>query len=207
MIRILIVDDHPIMRDGLTGVLEDEPDFAIVGAVGSGEQAVAQAAQTAPDVVLLDLEMPGMDGLETIPALLHAAPGTRILVFTAYDTEERVRAALRAGAVGYLLKGVSVVEIVRAIRVVEAGGMHLQTDMARRLLRDGSAPKSAQGGLSAREREVLSLVARGHANKQIAHALGVTERTVKFHLTSIFNKLGADNRAQAVALAAQQCLL
>jgi DNA-binding NarL/FixJ family response regulator len=157
--------------------------------------------------VLLDLEMPGIDGVEAIPCLAQAAPDARVLVFTAYDTDERVFGALRAGARGYLLKGAAAEEIARAIRTVQAGGSYLEPRVAAKLVAEVGAPRHPPGGLSGREREVLGLVAGGLSNKQIARSLGITERTVKFHVTSIFNKLGADNRAQAVAMAIQQGLV
>jgi DNA-binding NarL/FixJ family response regulator len=204
VIRILVVDDHPIVREGLVAVLEDQPDFQVVGSASSAEEAIRLAPERSPEVVLLDLEMPGMDGVAAIPALQQAAPDTRILVFTAYDTDERVFGALRAGAQGYLLKGAPAEEIARAIRTVYAGGSHLEPRVAARVVAEVGAPRHASGGLSSREREVLGLVAGGLSNKQIARSLGITERTVKFHVTSVFNKLGAENRAQAVAMAIQQ---
>jgi DNA-binding NarL/FixJ family response regulator len=207
MIRILVVDDHPIVREGLVAVLENQPDFQVVGAAGAAEEAIRMARSLGPEVVLLDLEMPGMDGVEAIPHLTQAAPAARVLVFTAYDTDERVFGALRAGARGYLLKGASAEEIARAIRTVREGGSHLEARVAARLVAEVGAPRPAAGGLSGREREVLGLVAGGLSNKQIARSLGITERTVKFHVTSIFNKLGAENRAQAVAMAIQQGLV
>jgi DNA-binding NarL/FixJ family response regulator len=158
-------------------------------------------------VVLLDLEMPGTDGVATIPLLIQAVPGSHILVFTAYDTDEHVFGALRAGARGYLLKGAAAEEIARAVRTMHAGGSHLEPRVAARLVAEVGAPRPTSGGLSGREREVLGLAAGGLSNKQIARSLGITERTVKFHVTSIFNKLGAENRAQAVAMAIQQGLV
>jgi DNA-binding NarL/FixJ family response regulator len=208
MIRILVVDDHPIVRDGLVTVLQDQADLHVVGSVGTAEEAVALAACLHPDVVLLDLELPGVDGVAAIPRLLEAAPAVRVLVFTAYDTDEQIFGAIQAGATGYLLKGADVAEIVRAIRNVHDGGSHLAPRVAARVLGAVGAPRrTPTRGLSAREREVLQLLAQGLATKQIARSLGVTERTVKFHVASIFAKLDATNRAQAVALAAQRNLL
>lgn len=207
MIRILVVDDHPIVREGLVAVLGDQPDFLVVGSAGSAKEAITLAERLAPDVVLLDLELPGMDGVEALPHLLQAAPEARILVFTAYDTDERVLGAIRAGARGYLLKGAAAEEIARAVRAIHAGGSHLAPGVAATVLAEIGAPRRSPGALTAREREVLQRVAEGQSNKQIARSLGITERTVKFHVTSVFNKLGADNRAQAVALAIQQGLV
>jgi DNA-binding NarL/FixJ family response regulator len=207
VIRILVVDDHPIVREGLVAVLGDQPDFQVVGSAGSAEEAISLARRLTPDAVLLDLELPRMDGVEAIPRLMQAAPDTRILVFTAYDTDERVFGAIRAGARGYLLKGAAAEEIARAIRVIHAGGSHLAPGVTARVMAEIGAPRPSPGPLTGREREVLRLVAQGLSNKQISRSLGITERTVKFHVTSIFNKLGADNRAQAVALAIQQGLV
>jgi DNA-binding NarL/FixJ family response regulator len=207
VIRILVVDDHPIVRDGLVAVLEDRPDFQVAGAAGSVEEAVAMAERLDPDLVLLDLELPDRDGVEAIPELTAKAPNTRVLVFTAYDNDEHVFGAIKAGAKGYLLKGATGDEIARAIRIVHGGGSHLEPRVAAKVLAEVGSPQRSKSRLSGREREVLRLVANGLANKQIAASLGITERTVKFHVTSILNKLGADNRAQAAALAVQQGLL
>jgi DNA-binding NarL/FixJ family response regulator len=206
VIGILVVDDHPIVRQGLVATLEDEPDFEVVGAASSAEAALTLATRARPDVILLDLELPGLSGIEAIPALLAASPQSRILVFTAYDTEERVLGAVRAGASGYLLKGAAVAEIAAAIRAVAAGGTALAPSAAATLASAVRAPRGA-GPLTAREREVLRLIAQGLPGKQIAGTLGITERTVKFHTAALIRKLGADNRAQAVALAAQRGLL
>jgi DNA-binding NarL/FixJ family response regulator len=208
VIRVLVVDDHPIVRQGLVSVLNDEDDLEVVGEASSGREAVALASRVRPDVVLLDLEMPDVDGVEAIPQLLAARPGLGVLVFTAYDTEERVLGAVRAGARGYLLKGASADEIARGIRTVHQGGSSLEPRVASRLLAEVTAPRGARSSsLTEREREVLRLVADGLPTKQIALSLSISERTVKFHVNSIFHKLGADNRAQAVALAAQRGLL
>jgi len=203
----MVVDDHPIVRQGLVSVLGDEDDLEIVGEASSGRQSVALAARLQPDVVLLDLEMPDLDGVEAIPQLLAAKPGLGVLVFTAYDTDERVLGAVRAGARGYLLKGASAEEIARGIRTVHSGGSYLEPRVASKLLAEVTSPRVRGSGLSEREREVLRLVAEGLPTKQIALTLSISERTVKFHVNSIFHKLGADNRAQAVALAAQRGLL
>jgi DNA-binding NarL/FixJ family response regulator len=207
MIRIVVVDDHPIVREGMITVLADEPDFEVVGSAGSAEEGQSAVERLRPDVVLLDLELPGMNGVEAIPALLRSSPETKILVFTAYDTDERVFGAVRSGARGYLLKGASAREIAQAIRAVESGESYLEPRIAAKLLAEVTAPRRFAGLLSERERAVLRLVAAGLSNKQIARSLSISERTVKFHVTSILHKLGADNRAQAVALATQRGLL
>jgi DNA-binding NarL/FixJ family response regulator len=157
--------------------------------------------------MLLDLEMPDLDGVEAIPQLLAARPGLGILVFTAYDTDDRVLGSVRAGARGYLLKGASAEEIARGIRTVFGGGSYLEPRVASRVMAEVSSPRRHAAELSEREREVLRLVADGLPTKQIARTLSIAERTVKFHVNSIFHKLGAENRAQAVALAAQRGLL
>jgi DNA-binding NarL/FixJ family response regulator len=157
--------------------------------------------------VLLDLEMSDLDGVEAIPELIRVAPSSNVLVFTAYDTDERVLGAVRAGARGYLLKGASAEEIARGIRTLYGGGSYLEPRVASKLMAEVSSPRKSLTLLSEREREVLHLVADGLPTKQIAVQLSISERTVKFHVNSIFHKLGADNRAQAVALAAQRGLL
>ncbi len=207
MIRVFVVDDHPIVRQGLVTVLGDVPDFAVVGAAGSIAEAVTQIGSLHPDVVLLDLELAGEDGVTAIPRIAAASPGTRALIFTAYDTDERVFGALEAGASGYLLKGAPTEEIARAIRAVGAGGSHLEPRIAARLIAATHATRHRDGGLSAREDEVLRLVAAGLSNKEIGRALFISERTVRFHVSSIFTKLGATSRTQAVALATQRHLL
>jgi DNA-binding NarL/FixJ family response regulator len=206
VIRIVVVDDHPIVRQGLVSTLEDEPEFEVVGATGSAEEGLTLVGRLQPNLVLLDLELPGLSGVEAIPRLLQASPASQILVFTAYDTDERVLAAIRAGARGYLLKGATVAEIGSAVRAVADGETVLAPAVAAKLAAAIRAPRGA-GPLTARERDVLRLIAAGLPGKQIAAALGIGERTVKFHTASLLRKLGADNRAQAVALAAQRGLL
>jgi DNA-binding NarL/FixJ family response regulator len=206
MIRVLIVDDHPVVREGLRVVLEDTKEMQVVGEVGSAEEALSAVERALPDIVLLDLELPGMNGVDAIPRFADAASHPRVIILTAYDTEERVLAALKAGAVGYVLKGAPAGEIAQAIRAVAGGGSYLTPRVAARVVAQVKAPRRS-GLLTARERQVLRLVARGRSNKQIARDLAITERTIKFHMTSIFNKLGADNRAQAIAIAAQRGLL
>ncbi len=206
MIRLLIVDDHPVVREGLAAVLEQQGEFVIVGQVSSAEAAIERATLVNPDVVLLDLELPGMSGVEAIPHLLRAAPGAKVIVFTAYDTDERVFGAIQAGARGYLLKGAPASEIVSAITAVHGGQSALDPRVASKVLARVATPR-ATAGLTGREQEVLRLVSDGRSNKQIAKALAITERTVKYHVASIFNKLGADNRAQAVAVAARRGLV
>jgi DNA-binding NarL/FixJ family response regulator len=191
--KIAIVDDHPVVREGLAAALGKS--FTIAAAFGSAEELLATRFDA--DVVLLDLELPGMSGIDAIPKV-----GKPVLVLTAYANDEQIDAVLRAGARGYLLKGASVDEIGRAIHAVAAGQTYLDPKVASRVVALSGAPR-----LSAREREVLRLVGAGRSNKEIAAALAIAERTVKFHVTAIFNKLGAENRAQAVALAIERGLL
>jgi DNA-binding NarL/FixJ family response regulator len=208
-IRILVADDHPVVRDGLVAILSTQPDFDVVGEAGTGDDVVRQVAALRPDVVLLDLEMPGMDGVDALRALRARNDRVRVLVFTAFDTDDRILAAVRAGAQGYLLKGVPRDEIFQAVRVVHAGNSLLQPVVASRLLRqvsEDTAAATPTEPLTARELDVLRLLMRGLQNKEIAHELVVTERTVKFHVSSILRKLGAGNRTEAVAIANQRGL-
>jgi DNA-binding NarL/FixJ family response regulator len=205
-IRILVADDHPIVRDGLIAILNTQPDFEVVGEAATGSQTVERVTTLRPDVVLLDLEMPEIDGVEAQRLL----PGARVIVFTAFDTDERILGAVRAGARGYLLKGAPREEIFQAIRVVHAGGSLLQPVVAAKLLRQVSqGPATIPGPetLTPRELEVLRLLARGLENKEIAAELVIAERTVKFHVSSIQGKLGAGNRTEAVVMAAKQGLI
>jgi DNA-binding NarL/FixJ family response regulator len=209
-IRILVADDHPIVRDGLIAILSTQPDFRIVGEAATGTATVQQAAALQPDVVLLDLEMPEMDGVEAIRRLRETQPEVRVIVFTAFDTDERILGAVRAGARGYLLKGAPREEIFQAVRVVHAGNSLLQPIVASKLLRQvRQEPATLIGveSLTPRERDVLRLLARGLENKEIAGELVITQRTVKFHVSSILGKLGAGNRTEAVRIAVQQGLI
>lgn len=205
-IRILLADDHPVVRDGLAAMLATQPDFAVVGEAGNGAEAVAEAARLRPDVVLMDLEMPELDGIEAIKRMRAADPSVQVVVLTAFDTDERIVGSLQAGAQGYLLKGAPRAEIFAAIRTVSAGGALIPPVVASKLLRQVRAVKSPDA-LTAREAEVLSLVASGLANKEIAARLSISERTVKFHVSAVLSKLGAKNRTQAVRLAREMGLV
>src|SRR6266498_3527201 len=204
-IRILIADDHPIVREGLSAVLETQPDFTIVGEAASGAQAVARAAELRPDVILLDLELPEMDGVAALRAIRAADPTAKVIIFTAFDTDERILGAVQAGAQGYLLKGAPREDLFQAIRVVHGGGSLLQPVVAARLLRQVSSPAAPAlpERLTERELEVLRLLAKGRQNKEIAGELWISERTVKFHVSAILSKLGVGNRTEAVSKAAQ----
>ena len=207
-IRIAVADDHPVVREGLVAMLETQPDFAIVGSGTSGTDALALVESADPDVLLLDLEMPELDGVGVLRALREAGARVRAIVFTVFDTDERIIAAVEAGAAGYLLKGAPRADVFSAVRIVAAGGSLLAPLAASAVLRRvrGELPPTAPS-LTMRERMVLEHLARGLGNKQIAARLGITERTVKFHVSSVFTKLGAANRTEAVTRAAQAGLI
>ena len=207
-IRILLADDHPVVRDGLAAILGTQPDFAVVGQAGTGAEAVLLAAQLRPDVILLDLEMPGMDGVEALRRIRAARAEAQVIVFTAFDADERILGAVQAGAKGYLLKGAPRDELFKAVRVVGEGGSLLQPVVASKLLQHiSSRDQIIVETLTDREMEVLQWLAQGKSNKEIAAALVISERTVKFHVSSILGKLGAGNRTEAVTIAAQRGLV
>lgn len=209
-IRILVADDHPVVRDGLVAILGTQADFEVVGEAGNGPEAIERATTLRPAVMLLDLEMPELDGVEVLRRLAQSNPEVRVIVFTAFDTDERILGAVQAGAQGYLLKGAPRKELFEAVRVVHAGGSLLQPVVASKLLRQVSHQSQAVptvDALTPREVEVLRLLAQGLQNKEIAAQLVISERTVKFHVSSIMSKLGAGNRTEAVTLAAQQGLI
>ena len=202
-IRIVVVDDHPVVRDGLIAMLNTQSDFEVVGEAGDGEEALQKVAKRNPDVLLLDLEMPGVDGIETLRRLQEEKVQVRVIVFTVFDTDERIVSAMQAGAKGYLLKGAPRDEVFRAVRVVNEGGSLLEPLVASKLLDSVNNPDA----LTARQKEVLKLLATGLLNKEIADQLGIAERTVKFHVSEILAKLGAGNRTEAVAVATRKGLI
>lgn len=209
-IRILVVDDHPVLRDGLVAVLDTQPDFEVVAQAGRGPEAVGMVAELRPDIVLLDLEMPEMDGVEALKRMREDDPDVRVIVFTAFDIDERILAAVKAGAQGYILKGVPRDQVFDAVRVVHAGGSLLQPVVASKLLRRISGNEDSSHGsdsVTPRELQVLGLLAQGLQNKEIADRLTITERTVKFHVGSIIRKMEAGNRTEAVANAVQRGII
>ncbi len=203
-IRILVADDHPVVREGLVTMLSTAPEFDVIGQVGTGDEAIREAARLEPDLLLLDLEMPGPGGVEVILRVRDEAPDVRIVVFTAFDRDEQIVGAIEAGAEGYLLKGTPREDVFRAIRVVHQGGSLIEPMVASKLLR---RVREEPNPLTPREVEVLDLVAEGRSNKAIAKALFVSERTFKFHVSQILSKLGASNRTEAAALARERGLL
>ncbi|MFC7463941.1 response regulator [Brachybacterium sp. GCM10030252] len=206
MTRVLVVDDHPVVRDGLVSTISTASDLEVVGQAGDGPSAVDLAAVLLPDVVVMDLRMPGGGGVAAIQNLRSRGIDTPVLVLTTYDTDSDTVAAIEAGATGYLLKDASTEALIDAIRTTSAGEVVLSPAIATRLASHMHQP-ARRGSLSTREREVLLLVARGTSNRLIAKELFVSEATVKTHLTHIFTKLGVSDRAAAVAAAYERGIL
>ncbi len=206
-IRVLLVDDHAIVREGLQTVLAEEPDVTVVGEAATGAEAVTLAAALRPDVVLMDLAMPGMDGIEATARIRDAGATSRVLVLTSFADDGRVREAIRAGAVGYLLKDVLKPELLRAIHATARDEPTLHPEAQRRLIRQVVAPPAAPFvDLTARERDVLRLIAGGRCNKEIAATLHLTEGTVKGYVSAILDKLGLADRTQAALYAVKHGL-
>ena len=195
-IRVLITDDHGVVRQGLRMFLSLDPDIEVVGEAENGEEAVAMARELEPDVVLMDLLMPVMDGIEATKAIRSELPDIEVIALTSVLEDVSVTGAVRAGAIGYLLKDTHAEELHRAIRGAAEGRVQLAPEAAARLMREVRAPESPEA-LTEREAEVLKLLARGKANKQIANSLYVSEKTVKAHVSSILMKLGIQSRTQA----------
>ncbi|HTI23122.1 MAG TPA: response regulator transcription factor [Kutzneria sp.] len=204
-IRLLIVDDHPVVRNGLHGMFAGDPEFEVVGEAADGAEAVAYAQALDPDVVLMDLRMPGMDGVAAIRKLAALAIRAKVLVLTTYDTDSDVLPAIEAGATGYLLKDTPRAELLRAVRAAARGEAVLSPTVATKLLGQVRAP--AKDDLSKRELEVLALIAKGATNREAAAKLFISEATVKTHLLHLYAKLGVSDRAAAVATAFARGLL
>jgi DNA-binding NarL/FixJ family response regulator len=201
VIRVLVVDDHPVLRRGLADLLGAEPDIEIVGSASDGTEGVELHGSLLPDVVLMDIVMPGEDGVAATRRILEARPTTSVVILTTFADQQKIVAALDAGAAGYLLKDAEPDELIRGVRAAAAGEAPISPRAARELLESRrSRPSDA---LTAREREVLELVGSGLANKQIAQRLGISEKTVKAHLTRIFTAIGVADRTQAALWAAR----
>jgi DNA-binding NarL/FixJ family response regulator len=205
MTSVGVVDDHPIVRDGIIATLADAGEFRIAGSAASAAEAIALAERERPDVLLLDLELPGGNGLAAIATIKRVSPATRIVIFSAYAGEERVGAALGAGADSYVLKGTASDELLATVRAVAAGQTRMAPAIAAQAVEALRAPRYAR--ITEREREIVALLAEGLSNKAIAAQLAISERTVKFHVGEILSRLGAGNRAQAVAIAQQRGLI
>jgi DNA-binding NarL/FixJ family response regulator len=216
-IKVLVCDDHPIVREGIVAILETQPDIEVIGEVTDGSEAVTRVAQGGVDVVLMDLAMAQMDGAEATRRIRALDQSARVLVLTAFDTDERILEAVQAGAQGYLLKGAKPTEIFDAVRVVHSGGSLLQPTVANSLLRALTTASRAAAApvatgpdiepLTEREREVLVLIAKGLRNKEIADTLFISERTVKFHANALYQKLNVTSRTEAVSFALQHRLI
>ncbi|GLX93698.1 response regulator transcription factor [Herbidospora sp. NBRC 101105] len=206
MIRVVIADDHPVVRSAFADLLATQPDFAVVGTASDGAEAVRVCARTTPDLVLMDVRMPVMDGIE---ATRRLSPGARVLILTTFDLDEYVYDALRAGASGFLLKDVTAERLFDAVRVVAAGEALLAPTVTRRLIGEFAQlrPKVSVEGLTPRETQVLRLIAEGLSNPEIAARLTVTEETVKTHVSRVLNKLGLRDRTQAVVAAYESGLV
>ena len=206
-IRVLLVDDHVILREGLSALLALSEDIEVVGQASDGREAIASVHRYAPDVVVMDMAMPGMDGAQTTQALLDRLPHVRVLALSSFYDPEQVQRAMQAGAIGYLVKGISADRLAQAIREASAGRPTLAPEAVQALVRRPAPSPELGNDLTDREREVLSLVAAGLSNAEIARRLNVGVSTVKYHLRGIYSKLGAANRAEAVALALEHRLI
>jgi NarL family two-component system response regulator YdfI len=209
-IRILVADDHLIIRQGLRLILETEPDFEMVGEAADGAEALRLCTELKPNVVLMDLRMPGMDGLTAIEKLRSGQPDVAVVILTTFNEDALMMRGLRAGAKGYLLKDTDRQTLFDSIRAASRGETLLKPEILARVLSassEGGKTTSTGGELTERELEVLRGVAQGERSKEIALRLGISERTVKAHLASIYNRLGVDSRAAAIAVAAQKGLL
>jgi DNA-binding NarL/FixJ family response regulator len=202
-IRILIVDDHPVTREGLHAALDVEDGVEVIGEAGSGEQAIADAGELRPDVVFMDVRMPGMGGIEAARAIRQASPDTKVILVTVDESRASISEAIQAGVSGYLLKDTSPDELVNAARLAVEGKAVIHPQLTRAFIEEvqTAEKKGDAAALSRREKEILQKVAYGATTKEVAHDLGISPHTVKTHLERIFEKLGANDRAQAVAIA------
>ena len=206
-IKLIIVDDHPMVRHGIKTMLLIFDDIRVIGEAGNGSEALALCEETEPDVILMDVVMPGMDGLETTRAILARYPQVKIIVLTTFPEKELVRSALEAGAVGYLLKDAPIDTLGGAIRSASAGQSTLAPEAAQALIQAKASPPELGYDLTPREREVLALIVEGLSNDEIADRLVVSTNTVRKHVSACISKLGASNRAQAAALATKHQLI
>jgi DNA-binding NarL/FixJ family response regulator len=204
MIRVLLADDHGLVRDGLARLLGSVPDIEVVAAAADGEMAIELAREHRPDVILMDLRMPGMGGSEATRRLLETNPGTQVVILTSFSERDEILTALDAGAIGYLLKDAEPDELIRGVRAAAQGDSPLAPKAARTLI--GSRSSGGSHQLTARERQVLQLVASGLPNKLIARELGISEKTVKAHLTTVFQRIGVTDRFQAAMWAREHHL-
>lgn len=206
-IRVVVVDDHLIVREGLATLLEAFPDMKLAGEAASGEEAIQLCAKVRPDVVLMDLLMPGMGGISAIRAIRKEQPAVQILVLTSYKEKEHVRGALEAGAIGYLLKNLTAAELAQAIRMASTGEPTVAAEATRALIDAVTQPLSPGTDLTEREREVLDLIVQGLSNTQIAVHLDLSPSTIKNHISRIFSKLGVATRTEAATLALRHKLV
>jgi two-component system, NarL family, response regulator len=198
-IRVILVDDHPVVRFGLAAIIGLQPDMIVVAEAGSGEEACGVCSRHAADIVLMDLRLPGLSGVEAIRAIRNSHPALRFIVLTTYDGDEDIHKALEAGAQAYILKGMSHNELVDAIRTVHSGSKYIPPSVSKSL-----AERPPRSELSARELEVLELIVKGHSNRQIGEALGISEATVKWHVNIILSRLNVSDRTQATVAALQR---
>ncbi len=205
-VRVLLADDHAVFREGLRAVLGSEPDMEVVGEAATGKEVVERAAELRPDVILMDIQMPGINGIEATRRIRSAMPDVGVVVLTMFEDDDSVFSAMRAGARGYVLKGADPSEILKVVRAVAGGEAHFGPEIARRLVDffstpKGASPEEALPELTARERDILDLMAQGHSNAKIASRLFVSPNTVRNHITHIFAKLQVADRAQAIVRA------
>ena len=212
-IGVLLVDDHAVVRRGVQAYVASIPELTVLGEAGDGREAVdllhqwRSTGRRMPDVVLMDLQMPRMDGVAATAAIVRDHPGTKVVVLTSFGEVERVHAALAAGAAGYVLKDADPAEVARAITAAAAGEVHLDSAVARQLARRMAAPQAGLTSLTAREREILALVAQGHSNRDIADTLVISERTARTHVSNVLSKLQLSSRTQAALLAIREGLI